>query len=109
VSFVPFRGKNKSASNQIPLLVSLVFSASTAGDPSASVGTDIVVADNEQNPALSQRLAFVHPVSLKLPSSSRTDLSRDYAGQDGGQVRSKVQPQISQINTPDYDIRGQAG
>ena len=26
----------------------------------------------------------------------------------GGQVRSKVQLQISQINTPDYNIRGQA-
>ncbi len=42
------------------------------------------------------------PPSLKLPSPSRTDLSRDYAGQDGGQVRSKVQPQISQINTDSF-------
>jgi len=37
-----------------------VFLADFAGDPSATVGTDIVVEDNEQNPALSQIIAFGH-------------------------------------------------
>ena len=30
--------------------------------------------------------SWMLPPSLKLPSPSRTDLSRDYAGQDGGQA-----------------------